>query len=32
MKQPVFIEVEAENEDYHATPEARKKDEERKAL
>jgi hypothetical protein len=32
MKQPIVIAVEAENEDYYATSEARKKDEERKAL
>jgi hypothetical protein len=32
MKQPVLIEIEAENEDYYATSEARKKDKERKSL
>jgi hypothetical protein len=32
MKQPVVIATEAENEDYYATSEARKKDEERKTL
>jgi hypothetical protein len=32
MKQPVVIVVEAENEDYYATSEARKKYEERKSL
>ena len=32
MKQPVVIVAKPENEDYYATSEARKKDEERKTL